>query len=299
MLYYQADSTPGGVAGTAPDGAAHRETKEVFLLSEGFEKVMSEVENIRVQRDGNIVVITMDRPKALNALNDQTLEELDRVFTCLEEEREVLGVIITGEGKAFVAGADISQMQSYGSEEGRNYANRAQALFNKIEALEKPVIAAVNGYALGGGCELSMSCDIRIASEKAVFGQPEANLGVIPCVGGTQRRPRLVGTGIAMELIYTGRQVKADEAKAIGLVNKVVPAESLLDEAKAMLAVITAKAPMAIRYSKVAINRGMDVDLRAGLELEKDLAAISFGTEDKQEGMDAFLAKRPAQFRNR
>ena len=268
-------------------------------MSEGFEKVMSEVENIRVERDGNIVVITMNRPKALNALNDQTLEELDRVFTCLEEEREVLGVIITGEGKGFVAGADISQMQSYGSEEGRNYANRAQTLFNKIEALEKPVIAAVNGYALGGGCELSMSCDIRIASEKAIFGQPEANLGVIPCFGGTQRLPRLVGTGIAKELIYTGRQVKADEAKAIGLVNKVVPAESLLDEAKAMLAVITATAPMAIRYSKVAINRGMDVDLRAGLELEKDLAAITFGTEDKQEGMDAFLAKRPAEFHNR
>ena len=262
-------------------------------MSEGFEKVMSEVENIRVQRDGNIVVITMNRPKALNALNDQTLEELDRVFTCLEEEREVLGVIITGEGKGFVAGADISQMQYYGSEEGRSYANRAQTLFNKIEALEKPVIAAVNG------CELSMSCDIRIASEKAVFGQPEANLGVIPCFGGTQRLPRLVGTGIAKELIYTGRQVKADEAKAIGLVNKVVPAEALLDEAKAMLALITAKAPMAIRYSKVAINRGMDVDLRAGLELEKDLAAITFGTEDKQEGMDAFLGKRAPEFHNK
>ena len=198
-----------------------------------------------------------------------------------------------------MAVADLSQMQSYKSEEGRNYANRAQALFNKIEALEKPVIAAVNGYALGGGCELSMSCDIRIASEKAVFGQPEANLGVIPCFGGTQRLPRLVGTGIAKELIYTGRQVKAEEAKSIGLVNKVVPAESLLDEAKSMLRTILEKAPMAIRYSKVAINRGMDVDMRAGLELEIDLAAITFGTEDKQEGMDAFLGKRPAVFHNR
>ena len=148
-------------------------------MSEGFEKVMSEVENIRVQRDGNIVVITMNRPKALNALNDQTLEELDRVFTCLEEEREVLGVIITGEGKGFVAGADISQMQSYKSEEGRNYADRAQTLFNKIEALEKPVIAAVNGYALGGGCELSMSCDIRIAvmdAEDNIYTLPPENV---------------------------------------------------------------------------------------------------------------------------
>ena len=268
-------------------------------MSEAIKMLAESLENTKVEQDGAIAVITMNRPKALNALNDQTLGELDRIFTCLETEADILGVIITGEGKGFVAGADISQMHSYNSEQGRNYANRAQTLFNKIEALEKPVIAAVNGYALGGGCELSMSCDIRIASEKAVFGQPEANLGVIPCFGGTQRLPRLVGTGIAKELIYTGRQVKADEAKAIGLVNQVVAPEALLDEAKAMLNVIIAKAPMAIRYSKVAINRGMDVDLRAGLELEKDLAAITFGTEDKQEGMDAFLAKRPAQFHNR
>lgn len=268
-------------------------------MSETFQQVAERLTNIRAELDGAIAILTMNRPKALNALNDQTLEELDRIFTCLEGEESILGVIITGEGKGFVAGADISQMQSYKSEEGRNYANRAQALFNKIEALEKPVIAAVNGYALGGGCELSMSCDIRIASEKAVFGQPEANLGVIPCFGGTQRLPRLVGTGIAKELIYTGRQVKAEEAKSIGLVNKVVPAESLLDEAKSMLRTILEKAPMAIRYSKVAINRGMDVDMRAGLELEKDLAAITFGTEDKQEGMDAFLGKRPAVFHNR
>ena len=268
-------------------------------MREGFEQVAVSLQNIRAELDGSIAVITMNRPKALNALNDQTLEELDRLFTCLEGEADILGVIITGEGKGFVAGADISQMSAYGVEEGRNYANRAQTLFNKIEALEKPVIAAVNGYALGGGCELSMSCDIRIASEQAVFGQPEANLGVIPCFGGTQRLPRLVGAGIAKELIYTGRQVKAEEAKAIGLVNKVVPAASLLDEAKAMLAVITAKAPMAIRYSKVAIGRGLDMDLRAGLELEKDLAAITFGTADKQEGMDAFLSKRPAVFRNK
>ena len=240
----------------------------------------------------------MNRPKALNALNDQTLQELDSIFTFLEGDKEVLGVIITGEGKGFVAGADISQMQSYKSEEGRNYANRAQSLFNKIEGLEQPVIAAVNGYALGGGCELSMSCDFRIASEKAVFGQPEANLGVIPCFGGTQRLPRLIGTGRAKELIYTGRQVKADEALSIGLVNQVVTPEELLNEAKKVMLTILEKAPIAIRMSKVAINRGMDVDLRAGLELEKDLAAITFGTKDKQEGMDAFLEKRAPKFVN-
>ena len=268
-------------------------------MSEAFEKVAATLENVRAEQDGKIAVLTMNRPKALNALNDQTLSELDRIFTCVASDPEILGVIITGEGKGFVAGADISQMQSYKSEEGRNYADRAQTLFNKIEGLEKPVIAAVNGYALGGGCELSMSCDIRIASEKAVFGQPEANLGLIPCFGGTQRLPRLVGTGIAKELIYTCRQVKADEALAIGLVNKVVPAESLLDEAKAMMNTILTKSPIAVRYAKEAINRGMDVDLRAGLELEKDLAAITFGTEDKQEGVDAFLAKRAPVFPNK
>ena len=268
-------------------------------MCETCKALADSLENTRLEVEGAIAIVTMDRPKALNALSDKTLNELDRIFTYLAGAEEILGIILTGEGKGFVAGADISQMQPYGPSEGRAYADRAQTLFNKIEGIEKPVIAAVNGYALGGGCELAMSCDIRIASEKAVFGQPEANLGVIPCFGGTQRLPRLVGTGIAKELIYTGRQVKAAEAKEIGLVNQVVPADALLDAPKDMMNAITGKAPIAIRYSKVAINRGMDVDLRAGLELEKDLAALTFGTEDKQEGMDAFLAKRPAVFKNR
>ena len=268
-------------------------------MCETCKALADSLENTRLEVEGAIAIVTMDRPKALNALSDKTLNELDRIFNYLARAEEILGIILTGEGKGFVAGADISQMQPYGPSEGRAYADRAQTLFNKIEGIEKPVIAAVNGYALGGGCELAMSCDIRIASEKAVFGQPEANLGVIPCFGGTQRLPRLVGTGIAKELIYTGRQVKAAEAKEIGLVNQVVPADALLDAAKDMMNAITGKAPIAIRYSKVAINRGMDVDLRAGLELEKDLAALTFGTEDKQEGMDAFLAKRPAVFKNR
>ena len=268
-------------------------------MCETCKALADSLENTRLEVEGAIAIVTMDRPKALNALSDKTLNELDRIFTYLAGAEEILGIILTGEGKGFVAGADISQMQPYGPSEGRAYADRAQTLFNKIEGIEKPVIAAVNGYALGGGCELAMSCDIRIASEKAVFGQPEANLGVIPCFGGTQRLPRLVGTGIAKELIYTGRQVKAAEAKEIGLVNQEVPADAQLDSAKDMMNAISGKAPIAIRYSKVAINRGMDVDLRAGLELEKDLAALTFGTEDKQEGMDAFLAKRPAVFKNR
>ena len=244
-----------------------------------FTEAAKTTEFVKAELEGKLAVLTMNRPKALNALNDQTLDELERLFTAIEKDREVLGVILTGEGRAFVAGADISQMSGYGVEEGRLYSDRAQKLFNKIEILEKPVIAAVNGFALGGGCELAMSCDIRIASEKAVFGQPEANLGLMPCFGGTQRLPRLVGTGVAKELIYTCRQVKAQEAKEIGLANKVVPAETLLEEAKAIMAMILSKSPIAIGYCKAAINRGADTDLRNGLEIEKECWAIVFGTK--------------------
>lgn len=257
------------------------------------------LENIRVNIEGVVAIVTMNRPKALNALNNQTLDELNSIIDSISADEEILGVIITGEGKAFVAGADISQMKLYKAEEGRNYAEYAQNTFNKIEALGKPVIAAVNGYALGGGCELSMSCDIRIASEKAIFGQPEVNLGVIPCFGGTQRLPRLIGSGRAKELIFTGRMVKADEALAMGLVNKVVPADELLNEAKGMMDGIMVKAPMAVRYCKIAINKGLDLDLNNALELEKDLAALTFASEDKDEGMAAFLEKRDAKFINK
>ena len=263
-----------------------------------FTEAAKTTEFVKAELEGKLAVLTMNRPKALNALNDQTLDELERLFTAIEKDREVLGVILTGEGRAFVAGADISQMSGYGVEEGRLYSDRAQKLFNKIEILEKPVIAAVNGFALGGGCELAMSCDIRIASEQAVFGQPEANLGLMPCFGGTQRLPRLVGTGVAKELIYTCRQVKAQEAKEIGLANKVVPAETLLEEAKAMMAMILSKSPIAIGYCKTAINRGADTDLRNGLEIEKECWAVVFGTKDKDEGISAFLEKRTPQFPN-
>lgn len=254
---------------------------------------------VNVDLQGAVAVLTIDRPKALNALNPEVLADLKAAFEGLDQNA-VRCVVLTGAGdKSFVAGADIGSMSTMTKAEGEAFGKLGNDIFLMIEGFPLPVIAAVNGFALGGGCELAMSCDIRIASEKAVFGQPEANLGVIPCFGGTQRLPRLVGTGIAKELIYTGRQVKAAEAKEIGLVNQVVPADALLDAAKDMMNAITGKAPIAIRYSKVAINRGMDVDLRAGLELEKDLAALTFGTEDKQEGMDAFLAKRPAVFKNR
>lgn len=267
-------------------------------MNEKLQEIAEKLQNVKVEVEGAMAIVTMNRPKAMNALNNQTLGELNCLFDYFRKDNDILGVIITGEGKAFVAGADISQMCGYDAEQGRDYADYAQSVFNKIENLEKPVIAAVNGYALGGGCELSMSCDIRIASEKAVFGQPEVNLGVIPCFGGTQRLSRLVGTGIAKELIYTARNVKPEEAKEIGLVNKVVPAESLLDEAKAMMTLILTKAPMAVRYAKVAINQGINMDLVRGLEFEKDVCALAFGSNDSKEGMTAFLEKRQAQFKN-
>lgn len=258
--------------------------------------LFKENENIEVTIEDNIGFIKMNRPKAMNALNSKTLTELENVIGLFEKTDEVKGIIITGEGRAFVAGADIVEMKDYGSVEGRSYANFAQEVFNKVESIEKPVIAAVNGFALGGGCELAMSCDIRIASEKAVFGQPEVKLGLIPCFGGTQRLPRLVGEGRAKEIIYTCRNVKADEAFTIGLVNKVVSPEELLNEAKAMLQGILKMSPLAISYSKVAINKGKDMDLKNALELEKDLAAIAFGSDQKEEGISAFLEKREPNF---
>jgi enoyl-CoA hydratase len=262
-------------------------------------EISSQLINILVTVEDEIALVKINRPKALNALNNDTLSDLNKIFDCIKEDDSVRGVIITGEGKGFVAGADIVQMQGYKSIEGRKYAAYAQMIFNKIENLEKPVISAVNGYALGGGCELSLSCDIRIASTKAVFGQPEVALGVIPCFGGTQRLPRLIGSGIAKELIYTGRQVKSEEALSIGLVNKVVEHELLIEEAMNMMKAILKNASLAIGFAKVAINRGLEMDIDNGLELEKDIAALSFATDDKDEGMKAFIEKRPAVFKNK
>lgn len=261
--------------------------------------ISKELKNIEFKLEDGIAIVKMNRPKALNALNSETLEELGLLFDAFAAKDVVKGVIVTGEGKGFVAGADIVEMSDYKSIEGRNYVNFAQGTFNKIEALEKPVIAAVNGYALGGGCELSMSCDLRIASEKAVFGQPEVKLGLIPCFGGTQRLPRLIGAGKAKELIFTGRNIKAEEALEIGLVNKVVKEEDLIDESVKMMKGILEMAPMAIAYAKVAINKGLDLDLNNALELEKDLAGITFGSEDKTEGMRAFLEKDQPKFKNK
>lgn len=262
-----------------------------------MQTLVEKLENVKTEMDGHVLVVTMNRPKALNALNNQTLDELQAVFDMAAQDADIYGVIITGEGRGFVAGADIVQMEPYKSEQGRDYAGYAQATFNKIEALPKPVIAAVNGYALGGGCELALSCDIRIASEKAVFGQPEVTLGIIPCFGGTQRLPRLIGAGLAKEMIYTGKHIDAQTALSYGLVNKVVPAEELLDAAKALMADILKVSPIAIKYAKLSINKGADMDLMNGLEVEKDLVGLCFATEDKEVGMHAFLEKQKPVFR--
>jgi len=258
---------------------------------------MNVYENILLDVKDGVAVVKINRPKAMNALNNALLSELKDIVSYIEETSEIRGAIITGEGKAFVAGADISQMQSYNSEQGRDYTAFAQGVFNKIEGSTKPFIAAVNGYALGGGCELALSCDFIIAGERAVFGQPEVNLGIIPCFGGTQRLSRYVGIGKAKEMIYAGEFVKADEAHRIGLVTQVVKQEGLLNEAISKMKLITSKAPLAIKYAKSAINKSYDLDLTNGLELEQNLVGLLFTTEDQKEGMSAFLSKREVSFK--
>lgn len=259
-----------------------------------------EFENLLVEKDGNIAIVKVNRPKALNALNVETLTDLGRAFTALEQDAEVKAIVLTGGGdKAFVAGADIAYMQNLNSIEGRNFALLGQGVFSKIEKLSKPVIAAVHGFALGGGCELAMACDFRIASEKAKFGQPEVNLGLIPGFAGTQRLPRLVGKGIAKEILYTGDMLGAAEALRIGLVNKVVPVEELLETATSIAKKIAAKSAVMIRLCKEAINEGLEMELDKGVAHEASLFGLCFATEDQKEGTTAFLEKREAQFKDK
>ncbi len=258
---------------------------------------MSEYANLLLEVENGIATVTINRPKALNALNAATIYELDRMFDELGANNEVKAVILTGGGdKSFVAGADITEMQPMSAVEGRNWGKLAQAVFNKIENLPKPVIAAVNGYALGGGCEISMACDIRIASEKAKFGQPEVSLGIPPGFGGTQRLPRLVGKGRAKEMLFTGDMIDAAEAYRIGLANKVVAPEELMNAAKAMAQKIMSRAPIAVQVCKAAVNEGMDVDLESGIAYEAEVFGLCFATEDQTEGMTAFVGKRKAAF---
>ena len=248
-----------------------------------------ELKNVILEKEEHLAIVTINRPKALNALNSETLKDLDTVIADLENDSNIYAVILTGAGeKSFVAGADISEMKDLNENEGKEFGSLGNKVFLRLENLNKPVIAAIQGFALGGGCEISMACDIRIASDKAVFGQPEVGLGITPGFGGTQRLARIVGLGKAKEMIYTARNIKADEAYRIGLVNKVVPLESLMDEAKAMASKIIANAPIAVRMSKDAINRGMQVSIDKAVEIEAENFGKCFASSDQTEGMTAF-----------
>ncbi|MBR5128902.1 MAG: enoyl-CoA hydratase/isomerase family protein [Firmicutes bacterium] len=246
-----------------------------------------------------IAMITIDRPEALNALNSKVIEELEDVVTKLEKSDEVAAMILTGSGRSFVAGADIGEQYPLDLAGGRKWGQRGSALMRRIEKLEFPTIAAVNGFALGGGCEIAMSCDIILASEKAKFGQPEVGLGITPGFSGTQRLPRRVGTAMAKELIFSGKMIKAEEAEKIGLVNHVYPAEELINEAVAMAESFIKNAPIAVKYSKACIDRGMQMDIDDGIAYENELFAMCFATEDQKAGMKAFLDKETAVFKNK
>jgi enoyl-CoA hydratase len=259
-----------------------------------------EKEYVHCQIEEGIAIVTLDNQPALNALSAPLLTQLDRIFAGLAKNQEVKGVIITGAGeKSFVAGADISEFIQVTGDTAVEFMSRGQRIFDTIEAFDRPVIAAVNGFALGGGNEIALCCDIRIAAENAVFGQPEVNLGIIPGYGGTQRLPRVIGPGKAKEIIFADERINAQEALRIGLVQRVVPKGQAVEEAKKLLKKIMSKGPVAIKMAKKAINEGLKVSLREGLDLEAQGNAVCFGSEDKDEGAKAFLEKRPAKFKGK
>jgi enoyl-CoA hydratase len=261
-------------------------------------EVSTSFENITYEVKGSIGYITLNRPRVMNALNRRTVEELNVAFHAVKADATVKGIILTGAGeKAFIAGADIAELSAIDGDKAGEFSNKGQEVLLFIETLGKPVIAAVNGFALGGGCETAMACTIRIAAENAKFGQPEVKLGIIPGYGGTQRLPRLVGKGRALQLILTGDLIDAHEAHRIGLVNEVVPATDLMSRCEAILKQIGANAPLAIQYSIDAVNEGVDTDLTSGLKLEAKYFALAAGTNDRKEGTSAFVLKRAPQFR--
>jgi enoyl-CoA hydratase len=261
---------------------------------------MSQFQNIKLEKKNHIAYVTIDRPKVLNALNMATMQELKQAFESIKDDANVRVVILTGAGeKSFVAGADINELAQQTPVAAKEYSERARAVVDAIESLGKPVIACVNGFALGGGCELAMACTMRLASDNAKLGQPEVKLGLIPGYGGTQRLPRLVGKGLAMQQILTGEMITAQEAYRIGLVNEVVPQAELILRAEAISAKIIANAPLAVQYAMEAVNHGLDMTLADGLFLEATLFAVCCATEDKNEGTRAFLEKRAAVFKGK
>lgn len=249
-----------------------------------------------IEKKGGVAVLTINRADALNALNSEVLAELSEAFDQLQADEEVRVIVITGAGRAFVAGADIGEMSSMNMLEGRAFGNVGQKLFRRIEKSEKPVIAAVNGFALGGGLELALACDIRIASEAAIFGQPETGLGITPGFSGTQRLAAVIGRSRAAEMILTADSINAEKAAEYGLVNSVVPAKKLMETAEAMAQRIASRAPLAVRWSNIAIKRGQEVDIDSGIEIEADLFGMCFATADQKEGMAAFLERRAPEF---
>jgi enoyl-CoA hydratase len=257
-------------------------------------------ENLILERDGAVATLTINRPKVLNALNTPTIDDLRRAVLELKHDPDIRVVIITGAGeKSFVAGADINELAVQAPRQGKEHALRGQHVFDLIENMGKPVIAAINGFALGGGCELAMACTLRLAADTARLGQPEITLGIIPGYAGTQRLPRLVGKGVALDILLTGRQVKADEAFQIGLVNKVVPAAALMSEARALASELASKAPVAMQYIIEAVNRGLEVSFDKGQFLEATLFGLVASTDDMREGTRAFLEKRKPEFKGR
>lgn len=254
---------------------------------------------IKYDVDGNIAKLTINRPDALNALNSQVLDELNQVIGEVRANEDLRVLIITGEGRSFVAGADIKEMSELSSIGARNFAKKGIEVFRQIERLPIPVIAAVNGFALGGGCELAMACDIRIANEKALFGQPEVGLGIMPGFGGSQRLQRLVGQGYAKYLIYSAENIKANKALEIGLVQDVVEVDQLEERVNELAKVIASKAPIAVKLSKEAINTGGQVDIDSGLRIEENNFALTFSTEDMKTGTKAFINKEKAEFQNK
>jgi enoyl-CoA hydratase len=261
---------------------------------------LDSLENILIERDGAVAIVTINRPKVLNALSTQTIDELRRAVLSLRHDEAVRAVILTGAGeKSFVAGADINELAAQSPASGRERSLRGQHVLDLIENLGKPVIAAINGYALGGGCELALACTVRIAVDTARIGQPEINLGIIPGYGGSQRLARLIGRGPALEMLLTGDQISAADAYRLGLVNRVVTAANLMGEARKLAHALASKAPLAVRYILDAVNRGLDMPLHDGQAFEATLFGLVAATEDMREGTKAFLEKRKAEFRGK
>lgn len=256
-----------------------------------------ELKNLVIEKNEGVCTVKINNPQSLNALNAQVLSELEYAFDMIRDEDDVRVVVLTGEGKAFVAGADIAYMRELNASQAKKFSEDGSRVFRKIETLNKVVIAAVNGFALGGGCELAMACDIRIASLKAKFGQPEVGLGIIPGFSGTQRLARLVGLGRAKELIFSGGHINAEEAYRIGLVNKVTEVEELMEETYKMADKIKSNSTAAVVYSKECINRGTETDIETGIAYESNVFGLCFAFEDQKEGMSAFLEKRKPEFK--